>query len=226
MSKSNNLANTEHLAKTYKQLSSIEHVLLKPDTYVGSVDKDEITCWTMENDKMITKTFNAIPALYKCFDEGIVNARDQYIRMLSKFSQDAYVNVVVKNIKVTIEDNSKITIFNDGNGIDVAKHPENDMWIPEMIFGHMRTSTNYNDEEKKITGGKNGFGFKLVLIFSKWGSIETHDHIRGLTYTQEFKNNLSEICKPTIRKNKSKKPYTKVSWIPDYSRFGCEKGWF
>ena len=54
---------------------------------------------------------------------------------------------------------------NDGNGIDIEKHPEYDIWIPEMIFGHMRTSTNYDKSEKKIVGGKNGFGFKLVLIW-------------------------------------------------------------
>ena len=29
-----------------------------------------------------------------------------------------------------------------------------DIWIPEMIFGHLRTSTNYDKTEKKIVGGK------------------------------------------------------------------------
>jgi DNA topoisomerase-2 len=48
-----------------------------------------------------------------------------------------------------------------------------------MIFGHLRTSTNYDKTEKKIVGGKNGFGFKLVLIWSEFGSIETIDHVRG-----------------------------------------------
>ena len=81
---------------------------------------------------------------------------------------------------------------NDGNGIDVAKHPEYNLWIPEMIFGHLRTSTNYDKTEKKIVGGKNGFGFKLVLIYSKWGTIETVDHIRKRnTY-----NDLKIILKP------------------------------
>ena len=110
-------------------------------------------------------------------------------------------------------------MFNDGNGIDVEKHPEYKIWIPEMIFGHLRTSTNYDKKEKKIVGGKNGFGFKLVLIYSLWGTIETVDHTRGLKYTQRFENNLSKICKPTVRKS-SKKPYTKVTWLPDYKRFG------
>jgi DNA topoisomerase-2 len=70
-----------------------------------------------------------------------------------------------------------ISFENDGNGVDVVKHPEYDLWIPEMIFGHLRTSTNYDKTEKKIVGGKNGFGFKL--IWSEFGSIETIDHVRG-----------------------------------------------
>ena len=72
------------------------------------------------------------------------------------------------------------------------------MWIPELIFGHLRTSTNYDKTEKKIVGGKNGFGFKLVLIWSTWGYVETIDHIRGLKYTQEFHDNLDIIDKPII----------------------------
>ena len=113
-------------------------------------------------------------------------------------------NYLVNNIAVSIDNDGTISMFNDGNGIDVAKHPEYDLWIPEMIFGHLRTSTNYDDEEKKLVGGKNGFGIKLVFVFAKWGEIETVDHVRGLKYVQEFKNNLTEICPPTITKCKTK----------------------
>ena len=120
-------------------------------------------------------------------------------------------------------------MINDGSGIDIAEHPEyidskgNKIWIPELIFGHLRTSTNYDKSEKKIVGGKNGFGFKLVLIWSIYGSVETVDSIRGLKYVQEFKNNLSEIGKPHITKIKSTtKPYTKITFKPDYARLGTE----
>jgi DNA topoisomerase-2 len=89
-----------------------------------------------------------------------------------------------------------------------------------MIFGELRTSTNYDKEEKRIVGGKNGFGFKLVLIWSSEGYVETIDHIRGLKYVQHFKQNLDVIEPPIITKVKSAKPYTKVSFKPDYARFG------
>jgi DNA topoisomerase-2 len=86
----------------------------------------------------------------------------------------------------------------------------------------LRTSTNYDEKKKeKIVGGKNGFGFKLVLIWSTWGKVETIDHVRGLKYVQEFKNNLNEIGKPSITKCKTK-PYTRVSFKPDYQRLGIE----
>ena len=85
----------------------------------------------------------------------------------------------------------------------------------------LRTSTNYEKNEEKIVGGKNGFGFKLVLIWSKWGEIETVDHIRGKKYTQRFENNLHVINKPSYV-NLQGKPYTKVSWLPDYERFGID----
>jgi DNA topoisomerase-2 len=130
--------------------------------------------------------------------------------------------IPVSNIEITIEEDGTIIMLNDGNGIDVAEHPEHKIWIPEMIFGHLRTSTNYDKTEKKIVGGKNGFGFKLVLIWSSFGSIETVDHIRGLKYKQEFKNNLDEICKPSITKCTKSKPYTKITFKPDYKRLGID----
>jgi len=90
-----------------------------------------------------------------------------------------------------------------------------------MVFGHLRTSTNYDKTEKRIVGGKNGFGFMLVLIWSTYGRIETIDHIRNLKYVQEFRNNLDEIVPPVITKiAKNTKPYTKVMFKPDYRRLG------
>jgi DNA topoisomerase-2 len=128
----------------------------------------------------------------------------------------------VTHIDINIDIDGTITMINDGNGIDVAEHPEYKIWIPELIFGHLRTSTNYDKTEKKIVGGKNGFGFKLVLIWSTHGSVETVDHIRGLKYVQEFKQNLDEIGKPKITKCSKTKPYTKITFKPDYKRLGID----
>ena len=207
--------------ESYQMKTPIEHVLDNPDTYTGSMEfsDDYIYIFDNEQNKIILKKIQYKPGFYKLFDECIVNARDHWVRMSLAFENNNENNIVVSNISINISDDGTITMTNDGNGIDIAKHPTHDIWIPEMIFGHLRTSTNYDKDEKKITGGKNGFGVKLIFIWSEWGLIETVDHIRKLKYTQEFKNNLDIIEKPKITKY-SKKPFTTISFKPDYKRLG------
>jgi len=218
------------LANKYQQKTDKQHILDNPDTYIGSVEEVDSDVWIINDTspsdnvvgcKIIEKNIKYIPGLFKLFDEGIVNCRDHVVRM-NQAVKDSVPNALpVSCIDISIQSDGTIVMINDGNGIDVAQHPEYKIWIPELIFGHLRTSTNYDKTEKKIVGGKNGFGFKLVLIWSTFGSIETVDHVRGLKYTQEFKNNLDEICKPVITKCKTK-PYTKITFKPDYQRLGIQ----
>ena len=206
---------TESLANKYQKKTDKQHVLDNPDTYIGSVEQVETCNWLFDKDnKFINKPHIYIPGLYKLFDEGIVNARDHVIRMTNKKP--------VTFIDINIDDEGVITMINDGDGIDIVEHPEHKVYIPELIFGHLRTSTNYDKTEKKIVGGKNGFGFKLVLIWSEWGMVETIDANRKLKYTQYFRDNLDIIEKPTIVKCGAKS-YTKVVFKPDYKRFGIDK---
>ena len=215
---------TDNLAQKYQKKTDRQHILDTPDTYIGSIEEDEIWDWVLnENGRMGWGKIKTVPGLYKCFDEGVVNARDHRVRLQEKIKKGDKSVKPVTTIDISVDQETGIiSIMNDGDGIDVAKHPEHKIWVPEMIFGHLRTSTNYNKEEDKIVGGKNGFGFKLVLIYSLWGKIETVDANRGLKYSQEFKDNLSVIGKPSVRKSK-RSPYTKVSFLLDYKRFGLEK---
>jgi len=213
--------NSEELSNKYQQKTDKQHILDNPDTYIGSVEHIDSDLWILNNDqtKIVEKNISYIPALFKLFDEGIVNCRDHVIRMQQAIKNKTENSLPVSYIDISVQDDGTIVMMNDGNGIDIAEHPEYKIWIPELIFGHLRTSTNYDKTEKKIVGGKNGFGFKLVLIWSTYGSIETVDHIRGLKYVQEFKNNLDVIGKPSITKCKTK-PYTKIIFKPDYARLG------
>ena len=215
-------ASDEQLYFDVQQKTDKQHILDNPDTYIGSVEQVDSLMWIMNDtgDKIIEKNISYIPGLFKLFDEGIVNCRDHVIRMQTKVNAKVDNSLPVTYIDVAIQDDGTIVMINDGNGIDVVQHPEYKTWVPELIFGHLRTSTNYNKDEKKIVGGKNGFGFKLVLIWSTYGQIETVDHIRGLKYTQEFKDNLDIICPPKITKASKTKPYTKITFKPDYQRLG------
>ena len=218
----------------YQKMTDREHILKKPDTYIGTIEPAETTEYVMDVVSPATNPTDApapaaltrraityIPGLYKLFDEGMVNMRDHVVRQAQAVADKKADALPVTTLEVEIDAaDGTIHMTNDGNGIDVAQHPEHKLWIPEMIFGHLRTSTNYDENKKeKIVGGKNGFGFKLVLIWSVWGRVETVDHVRGLKYIQEFRNNLSEISPPTVTKTKVK-PYTRVSFRPDYARFG------
>jgi DNA topoisomerase-2 len=208
------------LAKQYQRKTDKQHILDNPDTYIGSVENVEADMWVFddESQRIVQRNMEYIPGLYKLFDEGIVNCRDHVMRMIQSAILD---KKFVSYINANVEDDGTIILSNDGNGIDIAKHPEYDVWIPELIFGHLRTSTNYDKTEKRIVGGKNGFGFKLALIWSTYGRIETLDHTRGLKYVQEFRNNLDVIEDPIIEKvSKASKPYTKVLFKPDYARLG------
>jgi DNA topoisomerase-2 len=223
----------------YQKMTDREHILRKPDTYIGTIERAETMEYVMDASPPVDiigdaaaaaapapatltrRNITYIPGLYKLFDEGMVNMRDHVVRQAQAVADGKPDALPVTTLEVEIDPaDGTIHMTNDGNGIDVAQHPEHKLWVPEMIFGHLRTSTNYDENKKeKIVGGKNGFGFKLVLIWSVWGRVETVDHIRGLKYVQEFRNNLSEIVPPVITKSKVK-PYTRVSFRPDYARFG------
>lgn len=112
-----------------------------------------------------------------------------------------------------------ISVENDGDGIDIDIHPKEKVYVPQMIFGKLLTSGNYDDDEEKITGGKNGYGAKLTNIFSDYFSVETVDHNRKRWYKQVYRDRMLNVGKPEIKENHKGKPYTKITFIPRYSVF-------
>ncbi len=141
---------SSELSSQYQMKTDKQHILDNPDTYIGSIEQVESSEFIFQDDKLIQKNIINIPGLYKLFDEGIVNCRDHVIRMKKKSDKTNILQVTYINITI---DNGTITMVNDGNGIDIAEHPEYKIWIPELIFGHLRTSTNYDKSEKKNSWG-------------------------------------------------------------------------
>lgn len=205
----------------YKKHELREHIYSLPDTYIGSVEEHTVKTYVYDNDKMIEKEITYVPGLYKIFDEIIVNAIDQSMRIKDEEAKGKENIKHLKNIKVTMDKTSGwITVYNDGNGIDIDRHSNyNDIWIPELIFGELLTSTNYDKDQEKLYGGKHGYGAKLTNIFSKEFKVETVDHYRKRIYTQTFRNNMKEKDKASVRAS-AKAPYTIISFLPDYDRFG------
>lgn len=206
--------------ETFVKKTQLEHIIDIPDTYIGSIEKTDIDTWIYneENDNIIYKNIKYIPGLYKIFDEVLVNAIDQHVRV----ENDNKILNKVTIIKVNFDSvNNSISIYNNGNGIPIVEHKEHNVWVPELIFGHLLTSSNYDKNEKKITGGKNGYGAKLANIFSKTFKIETVDSERQLKYVQTFEKNMTVKGVPEITKFTGK-PYTVIDFSPDLERFGID----
>ena len=186
------------IEETYVKLSPIEHVLKKPGMYIGDLDYRNEKQFIYNKDKIEQKIISWSPGLYKIVDELIVNAYDQSIR-----------DITLNNISVELDEKS-FSIFNDGIGIDVILHPIHKIYIPELIFANLLTSTNYDESTQRITGGTHGLGAKLSGIFSKKFTLEVWDEKRKLYYLQIFEKNLSKISKPVIKK------YTKITQMDKF----------
>jgi len=208
----------------YKKHELRSHIYSRPAMYIGTIEPNTIETFVIDNsNKIIKRQITYIPGLFKIFDEAIVNAIDHSVRTRKDLMDGKTDICLVKNIKVLINKATGIIeIFNDGNGIEIVKHSEYNVWIPELIFGELLTSSNYNDDEIKTVGGVNGLGIKLANIFSKEFTIETVDHIRKKLYKQTFKDNLTIKETPEI-KSCQKKPYTKITFLPDYEKFGLKE---
>lgn len=202
------------IEKTYQKKSQLEHILLRPDTYIGSVEKVSETMWVYDEEKetMIQKSIEYVPGLYKIFDEILVNAADNKQR-------DKKMDCI--KVDINAEDNV-ISVWNNGQGIPVVMHKDENMYVPTMIFGHLLTSSNYNDEEEKVTGGRNGYGAKLCNIFSTKFTVETASKEFKRQFKQTWGNNMTKASEPKI-KDFTGEEFTKITFTPDLTKFKMDK---
>ena len=205
-------------SKTYKKLDSITHIHTRPDMYIGTnklrVMEHEFIC---KEDRIELETEIGInDGFIRIFLEALSNAIDNYYR-----SKDG--NTPMTKLMVSLdEETGKTEVWNDGNHIPVEIHEEEGIYIPELIFGHLLSGSNYNDEEERLTSGRNGLGIKLLNVFSREFSIECFDNERGLVYKQTWKEHMKKCLKAKILNKNGKSGYTKISWIPDFSLFSMD----
>jgi DNA topoisomerase-2 len=202
--------------ESVQKLTHVEHILKRPDSYVGPVEQGSEPYWILNGDKFEKKNLKYSPALLKIFDEILVNAIDRN----SMYPKN------VTSISVSIDkDTGAVTIENNGplGGIGVRMHEKEGLWNPELTFGHLLTSTNYDDSKKRIVGGRNGYGAKLTNIYSSDFSIVIKDHESKQTYSQQWSNNMTTCDKPKIKKHSGATSSVSITFIPDWKRFGMSK---
>jgi DNA topoisomerase II len=232
------------IEEQYGRKTPLEHVLLRPGMYVGACERlPPNTCWVLEPTpdlpllegsistakttdnsfditvtappfRVVRKEYGLAPALIKIFDEILVNASDNRLRDPDNCSR----------LDITIDPGSgqrppQISVYNNGRGIPIQIHKGEKMFVPELVFGTLMTGSNFADSEKRITGGKNGFGAKLTNIFSKKFTVETLDSDTQQRYTQTWYNNMTEWSPPeTDIVHPSEEDYTRITFEPDVPR--------
>ena len=199
------------IEEKYQKLSQREHVLKRPGMYIGSVSKGSEELWVFEQGKMIKRFVDYSPGFLKIFDEVLTNATDHAAR-----------DPTVTSIKVEYNSESgEISVWNNGSGIPVMEHAEHKLYVPELIFGHLLSGSNYDDTQARTGAGTNGIGSKASNIFSKRFVVETVDSENKKKFVQEYTDNMEHRSKPKITSN-STKSYTKITFVPDYARFGMK----
>ncbi|KAJ5679904.1 DNA topoisomerase II eukaryotic-type [Penicillium macrosclerotiorum] len=201
-------------SEKYQKLTQLEHIVKRPDTYIGSTERTIQQMWVYnsESESMQFRSVSFVPGLYKIFDEIMVNAAD------NKQNDKG-----MSEIRVTINrEEGEISVWNNGRGIPVEIHSKEQIYVPELIFGHLLTSSNYDDAQQKVTGGRNGYGAKLCNVFSTEFSIETQDSRQKKKYRQTWTDNMTKMGKAKITDATKGDDYTKVTFKPDFAKFGME----
>lgn len=173
----------------WEKLTHREHILKRPDTYVGSLEFDP--------------ALNMSPGMYKIIDEILVNAFDEYVR------DPTHAN------EIHVDCSSSAVRVSNNKCVPVIVHPKEKVYVPELIFGHLLTSSNYDDSKDRYTGGRNGYGAKLTNIFSNRFTVTSCDPVNKLEYTQTWRDHMSVCEKHRIKKYTKKTGWTHIEFEPD-----------
>ena len=203
---------SKKIEEKYKELSERDHVLLRPGMWVGSIKQEEKTMFLYNSlsEIMELREVEYTPAMLKVVDEVISNSCDEFRR------KD---NLGLTDLWVTLEENGWITVKDNG-GIPIVKHKEAGVYVPEFIFGRLRTSSNYDDTEDRNVIGTNGVGSSITNIFSKEFIIDSAD--KKKKFHRSWSNNMEKV-NDDLKIESSDKHFTQTKFLLDFERFDGQK---
>ncbi len=201
----------------YQKLTDLEHVLKRPDMYVGTISRqeEEMWVWNGSESRMEKRKVGFVPGLLKIFDEILVNAADNYVRS----ANDPKNKMTLLKVTINAEEGF-VSVWNNGPGIPVVMHELEKKPIPELLFGDLRTGENFKDDVKKTWGGRNGYGAKLTNIYSSKFVVHLSDGEK--VFKQTFSSNLHERTKPKVVDDSKRTSFTQIDFYPDLKRFGMD----
>ena len=195
----------------------MEHVLLRPGMYVGSVSKSVSDAWVYDARRARmtwTEGLSFVPGLVKLFDEILVNAAD-----------NAQRSALTTRIDVVLgKGDGLLSVRNNGPGVPIVMHSKERMYIPELVFGHLLTGSNFDDETSRLTGGRHGYGAKLTNILSSEFHVRTVDAETKLRFAQTWRDHMQPDGSPEVGPADPDEPsMTEISFKPDLAVFGLRK---
>lgn len=217
----------------YSKMDLRSHVLHRPDTYIGSINrlKSSGKIWVKGMNRFECREVYMTEGLLRIFMEIVSNAIDNIWRSKERKIQPKLIEIEIDR------KTGWISVWNDGLAIPLRKFQDSktgivsDNWIPEQIFGELLSGSNYDDDEKRKTSGRNGIGAKGSAIMSKVFEIELFNPEYKAIYRQRWTENMSKKEPANFDKNsshfpsgKGKSGYTLVRFSPDYERFGYPNG--
>ena len=195
------------MKEIYKKKTSREHILERPNMYIGASNVVEVEDYCLVNDKIQRTSVKCVPGLLKIINEIIDNSVD--IAIKTNFEGCNSVSVKITDDTVVVEDN--------GPGIPVSKNPEGE-YIPFVCWGYAMSGSNFDNDENRTHLGMNGVGSYCTNVWStEFTGISDDSKNR---YTVKFKNNALDY-KETVTNSVSKG--VTVKFKPDLKRFGIEK---
>ena len=195
-----------------KVLSDREHVLLRPQMYLGGVEKMTERAFILNNTNKIANTdIEYVPVLTRMCFEIINNSIDEYIRTNGGFATE---------IKIHIKENKIVTIRDNGRGLPSNIEENTKLPSPVVCVTQLKAGGNFEHDDVSKTQGTNGVGSACVNILSSSFSLDTYD---GNVHTLVSCDDNMDPEKITYAQGKlGGEPYTQVRFIPDFNRFGVE----
>jgi len=205
-------------AAGYRQVTHREHVYGPgADNYIGCTEPVSRVEWFYVNGKYEKHNTSIPPGLVSLYKEILDNAVDNARRTQRKGQNPGQILVTF--------DEMTISVTNYGDPIPIAQTQTVDgriIYLPQMIFGEMLSSSNYTDNRQD--GGKNGIGAKATNIFSKWFCVIVCDAVSQIKYTQIWKNNMLEVNPPILEPYTENYSQVTISYVADFLRFGMNTG--
>lgn len=118
-------------------------------------------------------------------------------------------------IKVTILDDFKISIEDDGRGIPTGIHPKYEISAAEVVFTVLHAGGKFDGKSYKVSGGLHGVGASVVNALSK--ELEVFIKRDGKLWYQKFINGGQKTADLSVISNlDSSQSGTKIIFSPDF----------